>query len=269
MNSPLSLRALLPLVLSSCFFVSACSDDDPPRSNVPWMPNETTVISEGGEYGSYGTPGAMGCVVAPDTEEEVCFGSDVTCADETTADVVVDDNGVVLDVVCIPPSVDAVTELDLADGEIDQTSNSTALVFGAGGVFEGDLAVDGNNVVLYGNGPDESTLDGDLHITGNNAIVRGVTITGDLNIDKNGAVVVFCRVLGNVTLSKNNTVLSGCEIHGTVTVLDNNSELHGNSIAGGIEDSGQGTVCDGNVSFSDVNENQQVDEGETGEDLGC
>ena len=54
-----------------------------------------------------------------------------------------------------------------------------------------------------------------------------------------------------------------------MTVLDNNSELHGNSIAGGIEDGGQGTVCDGNVSFTDDNQNQRVDEGETGADIGC
>jgi len=263
-------RPITPILSCACLLVIGCDDDDSEaRGNVPWSPNETTVISEGGEYGAYGTPGQTGCVVAPDTEEEVCFGTDVTCADETTADVVVDDDGTVLDVVCIPPEVDAVTDLDLEDGEIDQTSNSTALVLGEGAVYEGDLAVDGNNVVLYGEGPDVSTLDGDLHITGNNAIVRGVTITGDLNIDKNGAIVVFCRVLGNVTLSKNNTVLSGCEVHGNIIVLDNNSELHGNSVGGNIEDDGQNTICDGNVSFNDENDNQRVDEGESGEDIGC
>lgn len=245
----------LPLVVLLCVITTGCDDDDERETRVPWNPNESTIISEGGTYGTYGTPGEGGCVIAPDTTEEVCVAGTHECADETTADIVVDDQGNVLDVVCIPPNVSAVESIDLEDGEIDQTSNSTALIFTEGGVHEGDLAVDGNNVVLYGEGPDVAQIDGTLHITGNNAIVRGIEITGDLIIDKNSAIVVFCRVLGDVYMAKNNTTLSGCDIHGSIYVMDNNTKLFGNRVGGEdlIDDQGKGTTCEGNVSFDAQN----------------
>lgn len=259
----LSLLALLTLVLA------ACSSDDNATSRVPWNDNETTVIGQTGDVSAYQTPSGDGCLIDADTAEVTCIQPQVTCTDETTADVVVDEAGNLLDVVCIPPDVDAVEAIDLQDGEIDQTSNSTALVFEQDGVYEGDLAVDGNNVVLYGLGPDEAQIDGDLHVTGNNAIIRGITITGDLRLDKNNAVVVYCRVLGDVYLDKNNTRMSGCEVHGKVIVNDNNTALYGNRIAGGIENGGQGTTCEDNVSFDDANDDGVVQDEELGDPLSC
>lgn len=247
----------------------ACASDDDATSRLPWNPDETTVISQAGQASVHSTPTGDGCLVDADTAEQVCIQPQVTCADETTADVVVDADGNTLDVVCIPPDVETVTAIDLADGEIDQSSNGTALVFEGGGVYEGDLAVDGNKVVLYGQGPDEATIDGDLHVTGNNAIVRGVTITGDLKLDYNGAIVVYCRVLGDVYLAKNNTRMSGCEVHGKVYVTGNNTELHGNRIAGGLTTEGSGTTCNDNVGFTDHNTDGAVQDDELGDPIDC
>lgn len=208
-----------------------------------------------------------GCIAPPDAPPDYCLDADAVgrCdGGETTTEVVVDADGNVLDVVCIPPGVEAVQALDLADGEVDQTSNSTALIFtDDGGRFDGDLTVDGNNVVLYGHDPEDAVIDGTLTLEGNNGIVRGVSITGDLLISKNNPIVVFCVVQGDVTIESNNSKLSGCDIWGDVTIMGNNTELHGNRIGGTLTDRGQNTGCTGNSAFLDENADGTIADAET------
>ena len=249
-----------------------CGDDNKPQ-RLPWKPDQTTVISNGGSADTVNALPSETCVVGPDAPADACIDASIVdrCdAGETTTEVVVDENGEVLDVVCIPPDVEAVEAIDLADGEIDQSANSTALIFeGEDPTFDGDLTVDGNKVILYGESPEDATIDGTLTLEGNNSVVRGVTITGDLVIAKNNPVVVYCVVQGNVRLEANNARVSGCDIWGDVIVSGNNQELHGNRIAGKLQVTGKNTVCSGNLAFADENEDGVIQDDEVGEALSC
>lgn len=252
--------------------VFGCADDGTTR-RVPWDENQATVIGEDGQAVLFTDLSEGDCYVPLDETEQVCVSAEDTVArcenGETTTEVVVDEDGKVLDVVCIPPDVETVTAIDLEDGEIDQTSNSTALIFEEDGVYDGDLTVDGNKVVLYGNSPADATIDGSLTLEGNKSIVRGVTITGDLDIAKNNPVVVYCVVLGDVYLTANSSKISGCDIWGDVIITGNNTEMHGNRIRGTVTVSGNGTVCSGNQSFDDTNDDGMIADDEVLGDVSC
>ena len=266
-------RSTLTVLVALSTLAGSCGDDDPQGQRLPWAPEQTTVIQNGGAAETIDALPSDRCISGPDFPPETCLEESVVdrCErGETTTEVVVDAEGQVLDVVCIPPEVEAVEAIDLVDNEIDQTANSTALVFeGEDKNFMGDLTVDGNSVVLYGESPEEATIDGTLTLEGNNSVVRGVTITGDLVIAKNNPIVVYCIVLGDVRLEANNARISGCDIWGDVIVTGNNQQLHGNRIGGRLMLSGQNTECSGNVAFSDSNENGTLEESEVDDALHC
>jgi hypothetical protein len=190
-------------------------------------------------------------------------------------------DGVVVETICYPPADDPdrptenIATTTPGDVEVVQNANKTTVTFDPatdGMPIEGNISVDGNNVAIYGNGPDNTVLDGDVALDGNNARLRGLTITGDLIIRKNNVAVVLCRVLGNVRLetsSTNGSVFAQNEIWGDFTSDSNGNILVANSVLGAWEHTGNGNTCDGNHVFADADGDESIDDDERGELLIC
>ena len=173
------------------------------------------------------------------------------CGDSAYADVVVDTDGTVLDVLCFRGNA-TVQELGEDPVATASAGNNTVLAFDDvddGPDVTGDLVLTGNNAVVYGRGADVSEIGGDLAIDKNNAIVRGVTIRGDVTIDKNNAQLSFTEIFGNVTIAGNNTTLAECTVHGEVQLLGVNTVLVQNRFEGARVLSGKNLTCNGNVGF--------------------
>ena len=155
-------------------------------------------------------------------------------------DVVVVD-GVAVEVVCYPPADDDARPTVVVDGstqgdiEVTQNANNTTVVFDEslnGVPFVGDVSVDGNNVAIYGNGPDNTIIDGDVVITGNNVRLRGVAVTGNLTVSLNKASVVLSRIHGDVLIAKNGTVFVENDVYGSFTSTSNGNLYVGNDVQG-------------------------------------
>jgi hypothetical protein len=192
-------------------------------------------------------------------------------------DVIVVD-GVVVEVVCFPPADDAdratVTVDGNTQGDIDvvQNANNTTVVFdeSSNGVpFAGDVNVDGNDVAIYGNGPDNTIIEGDVVISGNNVRLRGVTIAGNLSITLNSAAVVLSRIHGDVLITKNGTVFVENDVYGDFTSTSNGNVLVGNDVQGAWSVGGNGSACDENTAFTDGDGSHGIDDGELGDPLVC
>ncbi|MGD8862043.1 MAG: hypothetical protein PVI30_18675 [Myxococcales bacterium] len=238
-----------------------------------------------------GAPILVGTPDGDVSEAEVCI-SDTLCEvppvdssnwcerDGGPVDLIYVD-GELVDTICYPPAddpdrpVEVIETTDPGDIEVAQMANRTTVVIDPatdGMPIEGDLTVEGNNVAIYGNGPDNTILDGDVVLDGNAVRLRGVTITGDLVISKNRAAIVLCRVLGNLRLeteSTNGSVVAETEVFGDFTSDSNNNIFVGNSVLGLWDHTGNNNTCDRNVAFTDDDDDGQVDEDERGEPLDC
>jgi hypothetical protein len=190
-------------------------------------------------------------------------------------------DGVLVETICYPPADDPdrpTMEIDTTtpgDIEVVQTANNTTVTFDPatnGTPIEGNIAIDGNNVAIYGNGPDETIIDGDVMLDGNTVRLRGVTITGDLILMKNRAAVVLCRIEGNVrlsTTSTNGSVFAENDIWGDFTSDSNNNVFVANDVLGLWEHVGNNNTCDDNSGFADENDDGLVDDEERTEQLTC
>jgi hypothetical protein len=195
--------------------------------------------------------------------------------DQGPVDVVVVD-GQVKEVVCYRDSdtTDTTVVVTNTEGGVDlpQTANGAVLTFGPatnGVPIEGDVTVDGNNVTVYGNGPENTIINGDLVISGNNARIRGVRVTGNVSITLNTAAILFSVIEGNLILDMNNSLAAENQVYGNIEVRKNNSTLVRNGVRGNLDIQGSGTICDGNYAITDPNNNKTLDEGETGAALSC
>lgn len=173
------------------------------------------------------------------------------CGDSAYADVVVDAEGNVLDVLCFRGNA---TLQELGEDSVATASagNGTVLVFDGeadGADVTGDVVLTGNNAVVYGQGADVSEIGGNLAIDKNNAVVRGVTIRGNVSIDKNNAQLSFTEIFGNLTIDGNNTTLAECIVHGEVQINGVNTVLVQNRFEGARILSGKNLTCNGNVGF--------------------
>ena len=190
-------------------------------------------------------------------------------------------DGKVVETICYPPADDpkrpteVVASTKPGDVEVVQNANKTTVTFDPatdGMPIEGNISVDGNNVAIYGNGPDNTVLDGDVTLDGNNARMRGLTITGDLILKKNNVAVVLCRILGNVRLeaqSTNGSVFAQNEIWGDFTSGSNGNVIVANSVLGKWAHTGNGNTCDGNHLFADADGDESIDDDERGALLSC
>lgn len=182
-----------------------------------------------------------------------CATVEKTCGEGAAADVILDESGAALDVICFKPNLD-VQHVGEAPVSRVEVGNNTVLVFDEvsdGFDVEKDVVVKGNNVVVWGKNPDVASIGGTLKIEKNNAVVRGVRIRGDVAITKNNAQLSFCVIEGNLTITGNNTTLAECEVHGNITIAGVNTVLVANRFAqpGPIE--GKNLSCNNNYLLGD------------------
>jgi hypothetical protein len=193
------------------------------------------------------------------------------CGGEAAADVVLDQDGTVADVLCYRPNVH-VEEIGVDNVETALAGNNTVLVFDAeddGADVTGDVLLAGNNVIVYGAGADVSVIGGDLNIDKNNAIVRGITIQGDVHISKNNAQLAFVTIHGNLIIDANNTTLAESVVFGQVEISGNNTVLVQNQLQVAPPVTGKNLTCNGNVRIEDLDADGVVDSEELGAELGC
>lgn len=213
-------------------------------SETPYQLGQALVIGE--------TQGGELMNVDESCDTDVCREVIERCGENAYADVVVDADGNVLDVLCFRGNAE-VRELGDEAVETASAGNNTVLVFDAlddGADVTGDVVLTGNNAVVYGRGADVSEIGGDLTIDKNNAIVRGVTIRGDVRIEKNNAQLSFTEIHGDVTIEGNNVTLAECVVHGQVIINGVNTVLVQNRFFSENALSGKNLTCNGNVSVS-------------------
>jgi len=277
----------IPSLVSTCLFgvmpcvlaLGGCSDSTP-SSPYPYTANETRVIG-GATDGSGSAAGAAGggsstgstadgdalvgvsAVATGSTTSaveclqmgDVCVTPAEQCGDGATADVIVGSDGQVLSIICYPnKNYDVITLPTEAVSEPALGNNTVVVLDGLddGVDVEGDLVVKGNNVIVYGSGPDTSVIGGNLDIEKNNAIVRGVRIKGDATISKNNASLVYCVIEGDLTITGNNVSVALCEIWGKVTIEGTNAVFVSNLVAGDQTVSGVNLQCNDNHRFTDI-----------------
>lgn len=245
------------------------------------------IITSGGkgDTGNYvvtGAPPAEGdpcvqvgeqCVDLADVEGRYCDG------EGAQADVVVDENGEVLEVICYPPpeSGAPIEEVTVAaDGSVTlpQNANGQVIVFDEasnGQLLKGDVVLEAERTTLYGNGVGETILDGNLKIASNNARVRGVTVLRNLTVEgnANNTAVTFCEVRGDVEIKSNGSSLVNCVIYGDLKVSGNDATLVNVGVQGKVTLEGSGATCQGNYAFEDGDGDFVVSDDEIGEDWNC
>ena len=267
-----------------------------------YNPGGVTVIGEGDQpsvsaSGTAGSgaaePPAEGQVLVGTPEGDVSVADSEVCISDTLCEVPPVDasnwcanddgptgpvdliyvDGVLVETICYPPSddPDRPTEtVTSTTGDVDivQMSNNTTVVFDPatnGMALEGDLSVDGNNVAIFGNGPDETIIDGNVLLDGNTLRLRGVTITGDLILRKNRAAIVLCRIMGNLVLeteSTNGSVVAETEVWGNFTSDSNGNLFVNNDVLGTWEHTGNNNSCENNSLFADADGDEVLDDDE-------
>lgn len=256
--------AALPLLIGAC-------GGDASGSPYPYESNVTAII--GGEYrNSKGI--ALRTTKTPDGDDCIDVGDDCAkpqkdCGDRGVADVLLDDSGAVVAVICYPTSGVSIQDVD---GDLDRVGNNVVLVFDDEDDdvdVTGNVTVTGNNVTLYGGGPDVSVIGGNLDIRKNNALVRGIRVAGDVTIEKNNASIVDCVIEGNLTIRGNNTRVALCDVWGQIQIEANNTVLVSDRFAALPSVNGNNTVCGSTVIFDDANDDGVVTEDEVGEAFTC
>ncbi|HKU42141.1 MAG TPA: hypothetical protein VJR89_28475, partial [Polyangiales bacterium] len=201
--------------------------------------------------------------------DDVCVKPQETCGDDGAADVLIGKDGTVVDVICYPTNGVAIEDFE---GPVEKVGNDVVLVIDDqddGADVVGDVTIDGNNVTLYGHGPDTSVIDGNLNIDKNNAVVRGVRVTGDVTIDKNNPSLVDCVIEGDLTIKGNNVGIALCEVWGKLIIEGNNTVLVSNKFLSAPEIKGKNTVCSDNTLFADEDDDHAVSDDELGDAVTC
>jgi hypothetical protein len=224
-------------------------------------PDKTVVV---GGAGSSGAQGSAGCVTLPSGE---CVEAKACKAGERR-DVVVDSSGKVVGVVCYPAA--SAPPVVSSEGNVELDKNDNGGVVSIGDVA-GNVAAAGNNVTVYGKGPDASIVRGNVTATGNNFALRGVTVKGNVSVSGgNNAVLVLCVVEGNVEITGNNNVIADCTVKGNIIIEGVNNVLVGNRVGGTIQvTDAKNSVCDGNVAWKDDNANGIYEASESAGPLTC
>lgn len=243
------------LIFVAVGLIGACSSEEQGASETtPYRVGQALVIGD--------DDGERLMDVDDDCDTAPCVAVRERCGDDAYADVVLDNDGEVVDVVCFKRNVDVV---ELGEDPVSSASagNNTVLVFDGdddGVDVEGDVTLSGNNAVVYGQGADVSVIGGTLAIEKNNAIVRGVTIRGDVTIDKNNAKLLFVTIEGGLTILGNNTTVAASRVLGEITILGNNTVLVQNELASAGPINGKNLRCNGNVRI-EADEADEVDAG--------
>ncbi len=255
----------------------ACGGSDDVQvqgDNTPYTsdPNKTVVVggASGATDAQQGATSSSGCVKLPDGTCVEAKG----CADGERRDVIVDSKGKVVDVVCYPASSDPPVIDSNGNVSLDKNQNNGVVAIdGAddGVDVAGNVTAQGNNVMVYGEGPAVSVIGGNVVASGNNFAMRGVTVKGNVEISGgNNAALVLCTVEGNVHIVGNNNVIADCDVLGDIVIEGVNNTLVANHVGGVIRVSeSKNSVCDGNTKWNDANANKTFDTGEAGGALEC
>lgn len=229
-------------------------------SSTPYRAGEATIIGEepGGETVDIGE--CSDCVLV---ERECGYGA--------AADVILDADGNIVDVLCYRRDVEVDIVSPDTTGSVEAGNNTVLVLDGEddGVDVDGDVVIAGNNAVVWGDGPDTSVISGTVDIEKNNAIVRGVRIQEDVTIEKNNTSLAFCVIEGDLVITGNNTTVAECAVFGQVRITGLNTVLVENEFASTDEVAGYNLVCNGNRRFDDANENLLVDETELGNEISC
>ncbi len=279
----------ISIVLASLSLVMACSDDEPSSG---WR------VSEGdGDQTEFGDDSAV--IVAADGNTFVVTGSgtagdcvdiDGNCVDladvqgrycdeeGAQADVILNEEGDVIEVICYPPADDGtpVEELEVGDDgkiELPQNESGSVIIFPEdtdGTVLEGDLTLEAERTTLFGNGVEETIIGGDLVVESNNSRVRGLTVEGKVRFpsNSNNSALILCKIHGNLEVESNGFSAANCEVYGDVKVSGNGATLVNIGVGGGwmVSDN---AVCEGCYSFADENEDFELADEEVGDPVDC
>lgn len=246
-------------IWSAFFLIGACGNDAS-SARTPYEPGDITIIGQN-----------LGGAEVPLSEcEDECATVDDECGEDAAADVVVNEQGAVADVICFKPNLD-VQHIGEEEAPSAEAGNNTVLVFDGlddGLDVEGDVTISGNNSVVWGEGPDVSSIGGTLLIEKNNAIVRGVRIHGDVAITKNNAQLSFCVIEGDLTITGNNTTLAECTVYGEVKVMGVNTVLAANRFGTTSSIEGKNLTCNNNFLLGNSEEGAG-DAGDLGPEIEC
>lgn len=264
---------LLAAFVSGSAVLVACGGSDaaaPGGNDTPYTsdPDKTVVLGDGKGGSVSATPVGSDCITTAAGE---CVKPQDKCKPGERADVIVDSNGKLLEIVCYPATSNPTPVDGQGNVELGKDNKGVVSVDGAddGVDIAGDVSSSGNNVTVYGQGPGVSVIGGDVTASGNNFALRGVTVKQDVTITGNNATLVLCAIDGDVVIVGNNAVIAECIIKGKVSIKGNNSTLVSNKVAGGIGIEGSNAICDANVAWTDTNANGVLDQGEAGAAIAC
>ncbi len=219
-----------------------------------------------------------GCLQVTETECTPVARDGRYCkTDSGPVDVVVVD-GEIQQVVCYEDTDGTAGTSTILDGnndgnvDIPQQDNGAVITFDPstdGVPIVGDVTIDGNDVTLYGNGPDKSIIQGNLLITGNNARVRGIRVTGNVTMDLNTAAFLLSVVEGDLIVRYNNCLIAENDVFGNIVIDGNNTLAVHNGVVGNFENNGDTTICQDNFQFTDANGDKLQTDDEAGEPITC
>jgi hypothetical protein len=265
------MRALTTLSLVTLAGLSGACAQGHASSPLPYMPNTTSVLGGAFDNGagltpvSYATPDGDACVDL----DGACVKPQDKCGDNGSALVLLDASQTVADIVCYPAAGIAV---DQVEGDLKKVGNDVVLVLddrADGPDVTGDVTIDGNNVSLFGHGPDVSVIAGDLNIKKNNALVSGVRVQGDVVIEKNNPSLIDCVIEGDLTIHGNNVNVALCEVWGKLSIDGNNTVLVANKFQSVPELLGNNLRCSSNLGFVDQNSDHAIADSELTGPIDC
>ncbi|OIP38684.1 MAG: hypothetical protein AUK47_11480 [Deltaproteobacteria bacterium CG2_30_63_29] len=274
---------VVAVVVSAFSFLSCGEDAAPgvqvvkgPGDQVAYDTGSDVVVVDGTTYVVTGDPGtdcveiAGACVDLSKAKRD--------CGEGSQVDVIVVD-GVVESVICYPPKdsgtpIEEVTPATDGTITIPQNDSGAVITFGEatdGVPVEGDVTLDAERTVLYGNGIGKTILADNLTVASNNSQIRGLTVKGNVTFteNSNNSAMTFCEIQGNLQVHSNSFTAADCQVFGDVSISGNNAVLANIGVGGNWDVSGSGALCDGCYSFQDADKNFVVADGEVGELLTC
>lgn len=260
------LRISLALSLITLLLASCGDEDTAGAVDLPYDGDQTVILGGSNDGQVVSTPDGSDCIEVTGG----CVKPQDTCGANARADVVVDADGNLVEVVCYPTDLDESQIQDTNDNFKPDDSNIVIFLDqdGAGLNLDGNIDLKGNNVVVYGSGDDKSIIDGNLKLIGQNITVRGVRVTGNLDVDGANATILLTTVQGNLHLKTSGNLVSHSAVLGNVQVDQGDNELHHN-LAASDWNIKASVTCSDNTAFVDANENLTFDDGEAGDPLMC
>ena len=255
-----------------CLSLLACDDGGSQTETGdahPYDPGSTTVVGADETPAEFSSPTGAGCLKDASGK---CVDLEKECAPTDKVDVIVDKQGVVVEVICYPTGAAPVSSAEREPPSGRTYANNEVVVLDDrddGADVKGDVDVDSNNVTIWGSGPEVSVIEGNVTLSKNNVTVRGVRIRGNVTISGNNARLLLSAVEGNVIITGNNNVVASCDVFGNIEVSGQNQAAVNNRITGKLSGEGGGLICDGNVTLDDKDGDRLFDEGEAGAPLSC